>query len=217
MTISTVNSPTLVLASISPRRRDLLVSLGFRPEVDPSTLPEPQRREGEAPPAYALRAARAKARAVARRHTVGLVIGADTIVAVRDRILGKPASKEEAGTMLRLLSGRWHEVFTGICLIDAGSGRSRSAVSRSRVHFRRMTPEEIHWLLSKGEYRDKAGAYAIQGFASLFVDRIEGCYFNIVGFPIETFARLCRSLEFPLLPVPPPRSETWCKKRVNST
>jgi septum formation protein len=206
MTSSTGNGPNLVLASESPRRHELLSSLGFRLQIDPSRTAEPEHRAGETAPAYALRAARAKARAVARRHAAGLVIGADTIVAVRSSILGKPVSKVEAEAMLRRLSGRWHDVFTGICLIDAGSGRSRSAVSRSRVHFRRMNAAEIRWLLAKGEYRDKAGAYAIQGFASLFIDRIEGCYFNIVGFPIETFARLCRDMGFPLLPVPAGRS-----------
>ena len=94
--------------------------------------------------------------------------------------------------MLKRLSGRWHEVLSGICLTDCGRNRSRSSIGRSRVHFRRLSSEEIEWYLRTGEYCDKAGAYGIQGYASLFIDRIEGCYFNIVGFPITAFQKLCR-------------------------
>lgn len=155
---------------------------------------------GESGARYVVRAARAKARVVALKHTDGLIIGADTVVMVKNDSLGKAASDEEASGMLRALSGRWHEVFTGICIIDVTSGRSAASYSRSRVHMRRLSREDIEWYVSTGEYRDKAGAYAIQGYASLFIDRIEGCYFNIVGFPIFTFARLCRRLGFPLFP-----------------
>ena len=94
--------------------------------------------------------------------------------------------------MLLRLSGRWHEVWTGLCIFDCGKRRSRSASACSRVHFRRLSSTDIGWYLESGEYRDKAGAYAVQGYASLFIDRIEGCYFNIVGFPISTFEALCR-------------------------
>ncbi len=96
--------------------------------------------------------------------------------------------------MLRSLSARWHEVITGICLLDCGLHRSCSAYARSRVHFRRISAGEIDWYVLTEEHRDKAGAYAIQGYASLFIDRIEGCYFNIVGFPVATFEKLCRKL-----------------------
>jgi septum formation protein len=123
-----------------------------------------------------------------------MIIGADTIVVVNDRILGKPDSEDHARAMLRSLSGRWHEVITGLCLIDNRTGRSVSAHNRSRVHMGRFTRADIDWYVSTGEHHDKAGAYAIQGNASLFIDRIEGCYFNIVGFPIFTFARLCKRL-----------------------
>jgi len=200
MTTPVTGGPILVLASASPRRRELLAALGIRFLIDPSPAPEPDRKPGEPASAFVVRAARAKAGAVAARHTTGLVLGADTIVQVKSRVLGKPTCREEARQMLRSLSGRWHEVFTGICLIDSASGRSRSGHACSRVHFRRLLGAEIDWYVSTGEYRDKAGAYAIQGFASLFIDRIEGCYFNVVGFPIFTFSRVCRRLGFPWCP-----------------
>ena len=153
---------------------------------------------GQVPSRCAVRLSRAKALAVGRRHNSGVVIGADTVVYARGAILGKPLNREDARTMLRRLSGRWHEVITGVCVYDCGTGRSVSGHSRSRVHFRRLSAADIEWYLSTGEYQDKAGAYAIQGYASLFVDRIEGCYFNIVGFPVSTFYALCRRLNLPL-------------------
>ncbi len=101
--------------------------------------------------------------------------------------------------MLKRLSGRWHEVLSGICILDCGRHRIHSASSRSRVHFRRLSPAEIEWYLRTGEYRDKAGAYGVQGHASLFIDRIEGCYFNIVGFPVAVFEKLCRKVGINLI------------------
>jgi septum formation protein len=198
MTILTTIADSMVLASASPRRRELLAAIGLKPRIDPSTFPEPTRNAGESPAAYVVRAARGKAREVSTRHPDGVIIGADTIVVVRDLILGKPASEADARDMLRSLSGRWHDVLTGVCIIHSASGKSASAHSRSRVHVRRLTEADIDWYLATGEYADKAGGYAIQGFASLFIDRIEGCYFNIVGFPIYTFARLCRRLGLPV-------------------
>jgi septum formation protein len=190
----TISSRRWVLASASPRRSEILTGLGLKFEVAPSSAPEPPRNRGETPSRYAVRAARMKVREVARRYSAGLMIGADTIVVVGNRILGKPADVEEARLMLLSLGGRWHQVITGISLLDLDSGRNRSSSSSSRVHFRRLAAEEIEWYLRTGEYSDKAGAYAIQGRAALFIDRIEGCYFNIVGFPVATFDRMCRSL-----------------------
>ncbi len=203
MTTLRRSAGTIVLASASPRRRELLEMLGLKFEIDPSRMLEPELRPGERPSPYAVRVARAKAREVAKRHASGLIVGADTIVVARGAILGKPSSREEARRMLGHLSGRWHEVFTGLCLIDVARARSVSACSRSRVHMRRLMRSEIDWYLSTGEFHDKAGAYAIQGFASIFIDRIEGCYFNIVGFPVYTFATLARRLGVPLLPGSP--------------
>ncbi len=189
-----------ILASASPRRREILAGLGLEFAVDPSSLPEPALRPGENPGAYAMRAARLKARDVAARHRSGLVIGADTIVVCGKVVLGKPATRQAAARMLKILSGRWHRVVTGLSIYDLQLGRSSSGHSESRVHFRRMSPAEIGWYLDTGEYADKAGAYGIQGCAALFIDRIEGCYFNIVGFPVATFENLCRRLGHSLIP-----------------
>jgi septum formation protein len=184
--------PQWILASASPRRSDILDRMGIRFRVDPSGIPEPARHPGEAPSRYAVRIARMKAVEVAKRHKSGLILSADTVVVSGRCILGKPENREDARAMLKRLSARWHEVVTGICLLDCKNRRTRSAFSSSRIHFRRLSPAEIEWYLRTGEYRDKAGAYGIQGHASLFVDRIEGCYFNIVGFPVAQFAKLCR-------------------------
>ncbi len=194
MTTSSKQPPKLILASASPRRREVLSGLGLDIIIDPSAVPEPEPKPGESPRAYAIRAARLKVREVAQRHRQGIVIGADTIVVVRERILGKPASPDEAGRMLGRLQGGWHEVVTGLCLCDARTGTSRYTAASSMVRFRRMSRAEIRWYISTGEWDDKAGGYAVQGHASLFIDRIEGCYFNIVGFPVSTFADLCRRI-----------------------
>jgi septum formation protein len=198
MTIST--GTRWILASASPRRKEILAGLGMRFIVDPCTLPEPARRPDERPPAFAVRTAREKARGVAARHYEGIVIGADTIVVCGDRILGKPADRKEGREMLEQLGGRWHEVITGLCLHDCNSARARAGFSMSRVHFRALSLREIQWYLNTGEYSDKAGAYAVQGYAALFIDRIEGCYFNVVGFPVATFERLCHRLGYNLIP-----------------
>jgi len=184
--------PEWILASASPRREELLSNLGLRFHIDPSRIQEPACRPEEAPSRYVVRMARLKAKETAGRHRAGLIIGADTVVVQQNRLLGKPASREEASEMLSRLSGRWHEVWSGLCLVDCETGRSRSAACCSCVHFRVLKPSDIEWYLDTDEYRDKAGAYAVQGYASLFIDRIEGCYFNIVGFPIASFETLCR-------------------------
>jgi septum formation protein len=182
-----------ILASASPRRSEILKQLGMRFRVEPSGMLEPPRNHRETPSEYAVRIAGLKAAEIARKHQSGLVIGVDTIVILGNRILGKPQSRSEARSMLESLSGRWHEVLSGICLIRCGENRVRSDFGRSRVHFRRLSAEQIEWYLKTGEYRDKAGAYGVQGYAALLIDRIEGCYFNIVGFPIAAFVKLCRN------------------------
>jgi septum formation protein len=181
-----------ILGSASPRRREILKQLGLTFRVEPSRMFEPARRAGETPSDYAVRLACLKASDVAGRHASGLVIGVDTVVVIGNSIFGKPRTKSEARSMLKGLSGRWHEVISGICIFDCRLGRPRTDFSRSRVHFRRLSTKDIDWYLKTGEHRDKAGAYGVQGYASLFIDRIEGCYFNIVGFPIQAFRNLCR-------------------------
>jgi septum formation protein len=183
-----------ILASASPRRRELLSGLGLKFTITPSSVVEPERAEGESPTDYVLRVARLKVLGVGGRRKRGVIVGADTVVVVRNTVMGKPSDMEEGRNMLRSLSGRWHEVVSGVCLLDCRSGRFRAAANRSRVHFRRLDADEIQCYLETGEYSDKAGAYAIQGYASMFIDRIEGCYFNVVGLPIVTFRELCTQL-----------------------
>ena len=169
--------------------------------VVPCRDPEPPRNPSESPSRYVNRVSRLKAAAVATLHPNSRIIAADTIVVVNDAILGKPSDRAEAKNMLRRLSGRRHEVLTGLCLTTADFEERRvySSVTRSGVNFRRMSGDDIDWYLDTGEYRDMAGAYGIQGFASLFINRVEGCYFNIVGFPVSEFARLCRRAKIDLL------------------
>lgn len=191
--------PKWILASASPRRSEILSRLGIEFRVDPCRKQEPARNPRETPSAYAVRVARFKAEETAKKYKSGLVLSADTIVVLGNSILEKPASREEAASMLKRLSGRWHEVVSGFCLLDCKHRRMRSSFSRSRVHFRRLSPAEVEWYLKTGEYRDKAGAYGIQGYASLFIDRIEGCYFNVVGFPVAAFEKLCRKAGIDLI------------------
>jgi septum formation protein len=188
-----------ILASASPRRREILAGIGLEFDVDPSSDPEPVEKPGETPSAYAVRAAEEKTSKVSAKYPTGLVIGADTIVVIGSHILGKPGSIEDAREMLGRLCGHWHEVITGICLYDISRQRLHSNFCVSRVHFQRMTADEIEWYIAKGEYRDKAGAYGIQGYASVFIDRLEGCFFNVVGFPVSTFYRLCRQMDINIL------------------
>ncbi len=178
----------LILASASPRRAELLTSAGFIFEVAPANVdetPEPD----EAPDVYALRVARLKAHsAAAHRHSGGLILAADTVVAAADRILGKPADRAEASAMLRLLSGRVHKVHTAVVVLDAEG--EKSEVVTTRVRFRPLSEAEVAWYVGSGEPAGKAGAYAIQGRGARFVDWIEGSWSNVVGLPIATVYRL---------------------------
>ena len=169
----------LILASASPRRRELLENAGLTFEVRPAAIDETV-REGEAPADYVLRLAETKARAVWRPGEITL--GADTTVVVDNRILEKPADEADARRMLGLLSGRAHEVLTGFCLFDGEN--AYGGVEDTRVVFRKMTPDQLREYAASGEPLDKAGAYGIQGLASKYVERVEGCYFNVVGLPI---------------------------------
>jgi septum formation protein len=180
----------IVLASASPRREDLLRRIVDSFDVVASVVEEP--RDG-APRHRVLEAAQRKARDVAAREA-GLIVGADTIVALGRRLLGKPASRDEAAAMLRDLSGRRHDVFTGLCLVDTRRRIERTAVERTRVHFRRLAEREIAAYLDTGEHVDKAGAYAIQGRAAAFVDRIRGDYTNVMGLPVARLTLLLREL-----------------------
>jgi septum formation protein len=177
----------LILASSSPRRADLLASAGFAFDVDPAEVDE-RLEEGEAPAAYVERVARMKAAAGARRHPDRLVIGADTAVVLDDTVLGKPVDEEDARAMLRRLSGRAHDVLTGVAV--ASDGELVSRVERTTVWFRDLSDEEIEWYAASREPMDKAGAYAIQGLAARFIPRIAGSYSNVVGLPVSLVAEL---------------------------
>jgi len=181
----------LVLASSSPRRADLLTAAGFRFAVAPVHLDERQ-LPGEIPEAYVERLAQAKA-AVATQATQGaIVLGADTIVVIRGRMLGKPVDSADAEGMLRLLSGRTHEVLTGICL--RMGARSLVHVEPSRVRMASLSDAEIAWYVQSGEPMGKAGGYAVQGLASRFIEGIDGSYSNVVGLPVASLYNLLKEL-----------------------
>ena len=181
----------LILASQSPRRRELLATAGFRFTVRSRPVEE-IRAPGESPAEYVKRLARAKVEA-AWENEEEVVLGADTVVVLDGRVLEKPADASEARSMLRSLSGREHTVVTGICLRHAG--RAVVDSESTRVRFVTLDEEEIADYVSSGEPMDKAGAYAIQGLASKFVERIEGCYFNVIGLPLALVYRHLKTLQ----------------------
>jgi septum formation protein len=179
----------LVLASASPRRQELLRNAGFEFSVQPANIPE-ELREGEEPKAFAERLACEKASTVFQQRPDDIVLGADTIVIVEGEILGKPPDPEDAVRMLRMLSGRTHQVITGVCLKGPGFADMRSETTS--VTMTTLTDEEIHAYVATGESSDKAGAYGIQGIASRWITRIGGDYFNVVGLPVSLVYRMLR-------------------------
>jgi len=181
----------LILASASPRRRELLAAAGMPFEVDAVDVDE-RRLDAEPPAAYVDRLARVKATTVAARHPGAPVLGADTTVAVDDAVLEKPVDAADAAAMLRRISGRTHEVLTGIAVVWRGT--VASAVERTTVWVERLSEADIQWYVSTGEPMGKAGAYAIQGLASRFVSRIDGSYTNVVGLPVAAVLQLLRSV-----------------------
>lgn len=171
----------VILASASPRRKEILQNAGIPFEVAVSHAEEV--RGGQFTPAQLVEEnAFRKAKEVSDRFPDRIVLGADTVVAAEGRILGKPANREEAFRMIRLLSGRKHSVLTGISII--GNGKVVHAVEETSVFFRDLSDEQIRAYIATGECDDKAGAYGIQGKAGVFVERIEGDYFNVVGLPL---------------------------------
>ena len=189
-------APALVLASASPRRLELLKQIGLAPDrVDPADLDETP-LPGELPAAHALRLAREKAQAVAARHPDAVVLAADTVVACGRRILPKGADEAAARKCLSLLSGRRHRVIGGVAVIAPGKGAKTRLVTTT-VTFKRLTDAEIGVYLASGEWRDKAGAYAIQGRAALFVRFLSGSYSNVVGLPLFETAALLQAAGYP--------------------
>lgn len=177
----------IVLASASPRRRELLAQIGLSFEVDEAAGAE-EVECGLEPSLAAIKIARGKAREVARRHRGALVIAADTMVVLGGSIFGKPHSAGQARAMLRRLNGRTHTVITGFTVLDARAGRELSRAVETRVTFRKLAPAEIESYVTTGEPLDKAGGYAIQGLGAVLVDRIEGEYSNVVGLPLAALA-----------------------------
>ena len=191
---STEKNNVLILASASPRRLELLQQAGISFEVHPAHIPQqPQPRE--APLAYALRLAEEKARAVAQRFFGRYVLGADTIVVADEHLLEKPLDHADAARMLRILSGRAHEVTTAVSLVKP-DGQSDTRACTTRVFFRALSEEEIQRYVASNEPMDKAGAYAIQGGAAEFADRMEGEYSNVVGLPLPLVTEMLQANGF---------------------
>jgi len=181
---SSSTTPQLILASGSPRRRELLQGIGVVFTVIPSDTAEAA-QAGETPQEYALRVAGEKALDIARRHPGVWILGADTIVEIAGEVLGKPQDTTDGRRMLRLLSSRTHQVMTAFILLDGeGHVRARQVVT-SRVTFKPLSDVQIHAYLATGEPFDKAGAYAVQGLGASLVERVEGSYTNVVGLPMD--------------------------------
>ena len=195
-----LNSPRprapLVLASASPRRLDLLRQIGFPPDrVDPADIDETEGAD-ETPRRLALRLAREKAAAVAARAPEAFVLAADTVVAVGRRVLPKAETPDQARRCLDLLSGRAHRVLTGVAVIAPG-GRRAERLSETRLHFKRLTPADIDRYVEGGEWRGKAGGYAVQGEAGAFVMALQGSYSGVVGLPLYEAQCLLEGLGCP--------------------
>jgi septum formation protein len=193
---SMIKLPRLILASGSPRRAEILTAVGWQftkqvADVDESVKPD------ETPENYVQRLAREKAVAVAALHENALVLGADTTVVINDEIIGKPTDLNDARAMLKKLSGNRHEVLTGVALVKVSGQEfeTRVAFERTRVKFAAMNDAEIEFLVEKGEPLDKAGAYAVQAQAALFIEGIEGDYWNVVGLPVHLVYELMRKVD----------------------
>jgi septum formation protein len=184
----------LILASASPRRRELLAQAGYPFTVEASSIDE-TRRPGEEAIQFATRLAREKAGEILRRHASQpvLVLGADTVVVCDGEIMGKPANAADAERMLRLLAGRTHHVVTGVAAVWDGGAEVAAEVTQ--VTMNTLSSEEIAAYVAGGEPMDKAGAYAIQGFAGRWIPRIHGCYFNVVGLPLALVTSLIEGAE----------------------
>ena len=183
----------LILASASPRRRELLAGMGLMFEVVEARVDE--RLDG-APEVVVKQLARLKAQNVAQRFPEDDILGADTLVSMAGRPLGKPGDLEEAAEMLRMLSGKWHEVYTGVCLI--ARGRELVGLEETRVRFAALTQEDIRRYCASGEPLGKAGAYAIQGMAGMYIPEIRGSYSNVMGLPTALTRDLLRSSGYSL-------------------
>ena len=180
-----------ILASSSPRRRELLASIGLDFEVVPSHVPEVH-QEGEAPEEFVARLSRDKATAVAREHPSQWIIAADTTVLLGEELLEKPVDTTDAERMLATIAGKTHVVYTGITLEHGERGYSETRVAESEVRMLPLSSSDIAWYVRTGEPLDKAGAYAVQGIGAMFIDSIHGSYTNVVGLPLATLFQMLR-------------------------
>jgi septum formation protein len=180
-----------ILASASPRRRELLTSIGLDFEIVPSHIPE-VRAEGEAPEEYVARLSREKAAAIARDHHDRWIIAADTTVLLGEQLLEKPADAADAQRMLATIAGQTHIVYTGVTVMNAASEHHDTRVAESEVRMLPLDAREIAWYVETGEPMDKAGAYAVQGIGAMFIDSIHGSYTNVVGLPLALLFQMLR-------------------------
>ncbi|MFC2171244.1 Maf family protein [Acidobacteriota bacterium] len=187
-----------MLASASPRRAAILENLGLTIDVRPATIQE-KPRENETAESFTRRVAEEKARVIAEDVRSGVVIGADTVVCVSDEILGKPADRSEARSMLRKLSGKTSSVVSGVALITRPGDRVAAGTDTTLVQFAPMSENEIDWYACSGEPDDKAGAYALQGLAALFITRIDGSPSNVIGLPVRLLYTLSAQVNLDLI------------------
>lgn len=180
-----------ILASSSPRRRELLSSIGLTFEVVPSHVPEVH-EDGEAPEEYVARLSRDKASAIASQNRDRWVIAADTTVLLGDELLEKPTDPNDAKRMLATIAGKTHVVYTGVTIEHAGREYRDTRVAESEVRMLPLSPDDIEWYVATGEPLDKAGAYAVQGIGAMFIDSIHGSYTNVVGLPLATLFQMLR-------------------------
>ncbi len=191
-------SKSLVLASASPRRRELLEQIGLEFTVVASHVVESD-YDSSSPDQLVVELAQAKARWVASSYDDAVVIGADTVVVVEGQVLGKPAHEAEAACMLRRLRGRVHRVYTGVALIDILKKREANGYEITRVFMRNYDDHELNRYVATGEPADKAGGYAIQGLGALLVAGIDGCYTNVVGLPLALLGQMLKEFDVPIL------------------
>lgn len=180
----------IILASASPRRKELLLQAQIPFVVRPSEVDEEAVELYGSPAKKAETLAYLKARDVSGKISEGLVLGADTVVVLEDEIFGKPQNEADAFNMLTRLSGREHSVITGVALIDSGTGKVETGCEETKVKFAELSPAEINYYISTGEPQGKAGAYAVQGMGALLVEGIQGCYANVVGLPLMKLRRM---------------------------
>ena len=196
----------IILASTSPRRHGLAQEMGLEFEVVPSNYEEDMTL-GLSSEDLAKTLARGKATDVAKDRKEGIVMGIDTFVVFEGKKLGKPKNKEDAFDMLKSFSGKWQEVYSGVSVIDCATRKEIIDCEVTRVKFRSMEDEEIKRYVATGEPMGKAGAYGIQGLASIFIERVDGCYFNIMGFPIHNVYKNLKKLDVDIF-----EYEKWNKK-----